>query len=82
MSKRTIKLTNLEFFDILDDAECVAVKEWRHGTMKTFVFPYDGSHYRIMVPCHHDDGLQVDRTIVCERVKSVERTVVEWVLDP
>lgn len=65
-------------FDLIDDAITVETKPWRHGTRETLVFEADGSHWRVEVCVHPDEGVQLYGPLRAVQVHKVTKTVEAW----
>lgn len=60
------------------DPTSIRSEPWRHGTRQTFVFELDGVHWRFVANVHHDDGLQLDKSVTATQVHQVAKTVMVW----
>ncbi len=64
--------------DLLDEAEEIESRPWRHGRKVRYVFEVDGEHWSAWFDMHHDEGDQSCYPITATRVHQVERTVKVW----
>lgn len=81
MNRRVFKLAELR--ELIDGAEEVGSRDWRHGRHITFVFEHEGTHWRVELPCHHEEGLQFDfNEYTLPEVHQVEKTVKSWEITP
>lgn len=76
-------MTTMEFApealrELLDGAEVVRVRPWRHGHISEMVFHFQGHCWRVEVPVHNDDGLQLFGKTKATRVHKVTRVVEVW----
>lgn len=64
--------------ELLDDAQEIDSRPWRHGRKVRLVFEHDGAHWAIWVDSHHEEGLQIDHSIMATAVQRMEKTVWVW----
>jgi hypothetical protein len=74
----TRRFTDQELDYLLEDANTVSNKPWRHGTIAVMVFPHEGAHWQVEVPVHPDEGWQIGSGLVATKVAKVQKTVEVW----
>lgn len=74
----TRHFTPQELDELVEKADEIASRPWRHGRHVTYVVEADGAHWRFEVPEHHDEGWQADGGVTAVKVAQFPRTVLVW----
>ena len=74
MTKREFSADKIKEMDYAE----IDSHAWRHGRTANFVFEFGGQFWRFTANVHHDDGIQIEDTVMATLVHQIDKTVKVW----